>query len=666
MGIKEIKGGFRNCTDPPRHIPKNIRILLSLGDKFIIPHRKYTNEDILDMIEDLENIWHTTPVWEKSRNLEKFKNELINDMLEDRTNPGKKERKIIKAVNDLEKFMKENKDLCIKQADKGNQTIIMEKAIFKELANTFLEKALNNKLYTFEEVASENTIEIIALREMARLRRKVSIWKQGGLFIQRNEKNVSLEQTYWSHITNVDSHIPNMLFVIKTHKEEGLAIRNICPKNKTWTQHLSQIITDIIEDALKDNLRKINYINTNIDNIEKFAEEIQGQTIQEDEEINSVDIKEMYNKIDQNSLIDIIRRYIDNQTYNRETLIDMIKYDIQGANWATYNKRIYKQTQGIPMGASTSSVYAKIYLDYYISLNWKDLKKAGLTHMYKYVDDLLIINKKGKLSQITDILNKETKLEHKTVKKEKEETEFLDMLININQGAIQTRKYKKPYMSNRTINANSTQSWHTKNATITNRFHRSIKLTSTEHLYNVLQLDIEVILNNGYNLMRTEKLLKIAHNKFKETTNNTTKEALKKHRLNKLKIIEECLHTIQIQKNQTKRKISRIHGTIQEPQTNAEPKPKGRTHKTISKTIKSKKAARKRHIAKHKNKGKANKSYIRTPFKGETSLKRIKSNVRNILNTNQNYAIRNNTIWNIKEILRTNSINNKNKNKNQP
>lgn len=450
--------------------------------------------------------------------------------------------------------MRDNKNLCIKQSDKGKQTIIMDKDEFNEMTNIFIEKALNNKLYIYEEIINEDKAHITGNREIARLRRKVCTWKEKGLFIIRNQKNISQEETYWNKILDVSNHIPYMQFVVKTHKEDGLAVRNIWPKCNTWTQKLSKVIADTIEDAIRDNFLRINYIDTNIKNIEKFASNLQGQHIKDNEEITSIDIKEMFNKIDQDSLIDIIRRYINGHIYNVNTLIDMISYDIQKSNWVIYNRKIYKQNQGIPMGASTSSIYAKIYLDYYITLNWKELKKIRLIKLYKYVDDLLIINEKNTLDQIINLLNNETKLEHKTVSKPNKEIEYLDIIINIDNGIIQTRKYKKSYASNRTINAKSAQSWNTKNATITNRFQRSFNLSSACHLYNVLQQDIEVILNNGFNLKHIGKLLNAFYYKNKELINNNTLEETKKeHNLNKLSTVEECMNTIRIQKEQIKK-----------------------------------------------------------------------------------------------------------------
>lgn len=199
MDIIEIKDGFKNYTREQIYVPKNIRILLSIGEKFIIPHRKYSTEEITDMITDIENIYDITPHGEKARNIGIWKEQLIEDMLKDKAKLGNKERHIIKAVYDTERFMKEHKDIIIRQSDKGNQTIIMDRKEFEEMANKFMERALNNGLYTFEEhITKENIREgklrTIICREIALLRKKVKRWEKEGLYKERNERNLSKER----------------------------------------------------------------------------------------------------------------------------------------------------------------------------------------------------------------------------------------------------------------------------------------------------------------------------------------------------------------------------------------------------------------------------------------------------------------------------------------
>lgn len=53
--------------------------------------------------------------------------------------------------------------------------------------------------------------------------------------------------------------------------------------------------------------------------------------------------------------------------------MEMIEYDITGANWITHDNKLYRQDKGIPMGSPTSTKYAEIYTNYFITINWKRL-----------------------------------------------------------------------------------------------------------------------------------------------------------------------------------------------------------------------------------------------------------------------------------------------------
>lgn len=48
--------------------------------------------------------------------------------------------------------------------------------------------------------------------------------------------------------------------------------------------------------------------------------------------------------------------------------MNMIEYGIRGCNWVTYNGRLYKQEQEIPMGSPASTKYAEIYMDHFKTL----------------------------------------------------------------------------------------------------------------------------------------------------------------------------------------------------------------------------------------------------------------------------------------------------------
>lgn len=84
-------------------------------------------------------------------------------------------------------------------------------------------------------------------------------------------------------------------------------------------------------------MRKLNNINTNINHIQNYAIQMQGKKLKEDEDINVLDMKEMFNEIDIDKSLERIRKLIDTNEFNQETLTEMVEYDFRSTNLALYN-----------------------------------------------------------------------------------------------------------------------------------------------------------------------------------------------------------------------------------------------------------------------------------------------------------------------------------------
>lgn len=108
------------------------------------------------------------------------------------------------------------------------------------------------------------------------------------------------------------------------------------------------------------------------------------------------------------------------------------------------------------MGSPTSTMYAKIYTDYFITINWEELKNYGIQTVHKYIDDIIIIHERGCEEKIKNIMERELGLEMKMERKEKEgkELEYLDIKIHIQRnGRIETQWNKKEHVSSRMIHS---------------------------------------------------------------------------------------------------------------------------------------------------------------------------------------------------------------------
>lgn len=278
---------------------------------------------------------------------------------------------------------------------------------------------------------------------------------------------------------------------------------------------------------------------------------LQETIITADDEITVFDIKEMFNAINTDKLLEIIARNMDYQEYNTDTIMDMIKYDTKEANWVANENKLYKQNKGIPMGSPSSTIYAKIYTDYFIMINWSELKRNGMNKIHKYVDDILIIHEKGAENKLKSILEQEMMLELK-MDNSHEEIEYLDIIIyKRNNQLLETKWNKKAYVSNRSIHRHSQINGKIKEATFINRIIRTTRITSEKHLYDSLQINIEEFINNGYHITWIRKLMEKTINKITDANFLNSTE--------KLKPLKECLNTLdtKIRKN----KISTIPTT---------------------------------------------------------------------------------------------------------
>lgn len=554
--IEEVEGGFENLMERDIDIPKGVRIILSLGEKFIIPYKDTEIGQIVQMIRDGEKVWQECRWEDRARNFGKWKNEIIKIAIKNKKAASKGEEKIMEMIQELEEFMIKNKDVTVEQTDKGKKTIIMEKERKDRMERLFMEEAQNRGMYRMEKMADKKGEKIMGNREMAKLRRKISDWKERGIFKERSERNIGKEKEMWDTMINVGTEVPEMRFIIKAHKEE-IGIRNLCPKNKTWTYGISRVVDNIIRKGLKENLQKMGYIDRNIRDVVKWGQEIEGMKIEEEEEMVTVDVKEMFNMIDTDKLISMVRRNINWREYNEEVVTEMMEYDLKEANYVEHKGRIYKQMKGIPMGAPSSCAYADTFLNIHIMLYEGRMEKCGIRNMSKYIDDIFFIAKKGKWEKILKEMEKDTGMEMKSEKEEeKGEVEFLDIKLSRKEGEIEIERNKKKYMSKRHIHRMSNHNDKQKRETLISTVQRTINLTSKGKLREKIERDMREFKMNGYDKRYIEGILEDVirrgeNRKRKwgwkgmmgETGNKNIREE------EKMRIIKECWEEIRKERN---------------------------------------------------------------------------------------------------------------------
>lgn len=214
------------------------------------------------------------------------------------------------------------------------------------------------------------------------------------------------------------------------------------------------------------------------------------------------------------------------------------------------------------MGAPSSCTYANIYTDIYITIFERRMEAAGIRKLGKYIDDIFFIEEKDKWQKVITEMGKEIEMELKVEKEdERGEIEFLDLKLIRNEGMIETMRNKKEYVSKRLIHARSMHSPIQKRETMINMIKRTIRLTTGCRLYDRVQVDIEEMTQNGYNLKYIQETLEevIKRSEINEGKNwrgMMGREGRDYIRMiEKIMIIKECKETVKIQREIRMRKI---------------------------------------------------------------------------------------------------------------
>lgn len=277
------------------------------------------------------------------------------------------------------------------------------------------------------------------------------------------------------------------------------------------------------------------YDDHNIYNaIEWARKKIEGTAIKDSEQMVTMDVKEMFNNINTDLLVRLIKININDKMFNISIIMEMIKYDLFQNNYVKIKDNIYEQIKGVPMGSPSSAIYANIYIDYFIMLKEEEIKANGIRMMYKNVDDIFMITEKGKWKDILMKIGKDMKLDLKCQEENEEgEIEFLDIIIKREEDHTLTiRHNRKDHYSTRTVHKLSSQDELTKKAVILSKLQRTFDLSSEKYVYDAIQINIADIMNNQYGFQDVVEFLN------EIVLKNGT------HESNKVEIIKECIETV--------------------------------------------------------------------------------------------------------------------------
>lgn len=502
-----VRGAFRNYTKVC--FPHNMAALLSYGPKFVVPYLDVRMDDIIHMMRNVEDTLYMCDPMAYVCKLKNWKEDLLRRILAVRDGLKRSDRFVVKCLLELEDFLLKNSDIVIVEADKGKVTVAIERSEYNELLQGMLYDGMLKGVFQkvmFKQDMKEKKLRIVKAMEMGYLAR-IGRMEKLGIYRDRSNVNIGIERKMINTLRKYDNRIATMHALIKIHKPQK-CMRNIISKKMTLNAQLGRVLVDILR-GLKDEWDTSKKFDVNVKDIGKFLMELRTVEMVDGMALLTMDVKNMFNSINRIELLRILDGFIAGvDVYNKEVLMELIRFDLLNSNYFQIGGELYEQKLGLPMGSPTSCIYAEIYMDILLRNSLSKLREFGVLYLWKYVDDILIIRNGNETQDMLNMLEQDLKLEFEVVQYNNDFLDYLDMRIIKRGRDLRTKWYKKDYVSDRLMNYKSFQDYSAKMGMVKGRIDRVIRLTDVEFLRLAIDRVIMDLKENNYHIRSIGTIMK--------------------------------------------------------------------------------------------------------------------------------------------------------------
>lgn len=480
---------FKNYTDRP--IPESVAIVLSFGPKFSIPI--YYRETDFNNLK--EAAYQINEAFSHPADIDSIREHISNHITEYKENQFIKHSSEVRdfftaALSETKKFLKNNEDLTLTQADKANASIIMDKTTY---------------ILKVEQLLSDRTT-YTPLRQSS----NAAYQKINQKLLERMTKSKLMKTMEASEAVRTETNIANMYVLIKTHKKDNppRPIVNTCG---TPGYTLAKKVTNYLTLNGRDTT-KYNVLNS-----QAAIKIIETTRILPDMKFHSYDAKSMFTNISVDKAIQALIKRKDTLKLSNDILsliIDVIKFVCITNTEISFNNKIYKQTSGLRMGSSLSPILADFVMEDLLDKIFTQVQRPHL--FIKYVDDVLTVVTDEIHEKIFKYLNEadnELKFENET-ENDQGIINYLDFTVINQPFNLKTKWFRKHISSGRLLNFHShhlhTVIWHT----AINYVCTMIKNSRTKFHDEIIMKARELLHINSYPTVYVEKVITTALEKI--------------------------------------------------------------------------------------------------------------------------------------------------------
>ncbi|XP_060556022.1 uncharacterized protein LOC132716717 [Ruditapes philippinarum] len=371
--------------------------------------------------------------------------------------------------------LQQNKDIIIKQADKGGAIVILNKSdyIVEGL------RQLNDKITyrtTPYDLTNKSTREI-------------------NNFLTYLKKHSLMSQQHISYLTAKNCRTPIFYLLPKIHKPNnpGRPIVSACgsptEKLSEFVDHFLQPLARKVPSYIKDTrhfLEKIHKLNN----------------VPKDAFLVTIDVTALYTNIPHKEGI-LAAKYALQQRSEQEPktwILLRILYFILKKTCFRFNDTFYEQIAGTTMGTKCAPSYAIIFMD---KIEQEFLAKYPISPLvwWRYIDDIFMVwpHSREDLNAFTTALNSFHTTVKFTVDINQTSANFLDVTVKDLKGKLSTTLYTKPTDAHMYLHYSSFHPRHQKASIPYSQAVRIRRICSTDEQFEICTKQLtENLIARGY------------------------------------------------------------------------------------------------------------------------------------------------------------------------
>ena len=354
--------------------------------------------------------------------------------------------------------------------------------------------------------------------------------------IEKHKEFFRQHNTNTFFLTPMNPRTPLLYSLVKLHKT-GHPIRPIITSISSSTHKLAQFVLNFFNEHIKFSPRY------GILNAAHLINNLESVDLPNDFTMLSFDVSNLYNNVPVRESIRLARKIVVDRLDDEEiaNTIEELLTVCTDQNFCQFNNKLYKYSDGLPMGGSLSGLLADIFLDSLEKdlLDVKNDVNGRVLVWQRYVDDVLVLWEGGDeqenihsfhdhINNLHDNLNFTLELEHNN------RINFLDVSIIRENGSLSYDIYRKPTQTDSIIPFDSFHHISQRFAALNSYLHRCYSLPlNKERRMKEIDCIREIAYNNGFSTSTFNNILKKHTQKF-HNKNTTSLLPLTQHKTNKI------------------------------------------------------------------------------------------------------------------------------------